>query len=102
MKYCFGIDNVICHTEGTNYADAKPIKKSIEKVNKLFDRGCHIVYLSSRGFDGEKGVINTILTYEQLQAWGCKYTSILLVNPVDGIYTNTNVYTPDAFLKLEI
>jgi len=99
MKYYFGIDYVICDIDGSNYADAQPIMERIKIINKLFDEGHHIVYLSNREFEGEEGVTNTKLIHEQFQAWGCKYTTIILNNPIEGPYINTDVYSVDNFFK---
>ena len=37
--FCFDIDGVICKTKGKNYSNAKPILKSILKINELYDKG---------------------------------------------------------------
>ena len=33
--YCFDIDDTICKTHGTDYANSQPIKERIIKINKL-------------------------------------------------------------------
>ena len=36
---CFDVDNVICHTKGKDYKNAKPNKMGIKKINMLFEKG---------------------------------------------------------------
>ena len=66
------IDETICFYEGErNYPNAIPIKKNIEKINKLYDQGHRIKYWTARGsiikIDWFK------ITEKQLNIWGCKY-----------------------------
>jgi len=48
IAYC-DLDKTLCHGE---YEFAKPIKKNINKLNALYDKGWHIVIWTARG--GEK------------------------------------------------
>ncbi len=43
------IDNTICETEGTNYADATAIPHHIERINNMYRTGHTIVYWTARG-----------------------------------------------------
>ena len=44
------IDETICtKSEDLNYANAKPIRERIERINKLFDQGNTIIYWTARG-----------------------------------------------------
>ena len=47
-KICFDIDGVICTNTFGEYIKAKPIKKSIEKINKLYDNGNYIILFTAR------------------------------------------------------
>ena len=49
MKIYVDIDNTICKTDGTDYKGAAPIKKHIEKINKLYSEGNEIHYWTARG-----------------------------------------------------
>ena len=49
MKIYVDIDNTICKTDGTDYKGATPIKKHIEKINKLYSEGNEIHYWTARG-----------------------------------------------------
>ena len=52
MRYVVDIDGTICDpgdTDATRYTDATPIRSRIDKINKLYDDGHYIVYLTARG-----------------------------------------------------
>ena len=50
MIYYIDIDETICDYEGPRkYPLATPIKKNIEKINKLYDEGHTIIYWTARG-----------------------------------------------------
>lgn len=74
MKIYVDIDNTICSTNGTNYQSATPIKKNIEKINKLFDEGHEIIYWTARG--SVTKINHFALTEKQLKTWNCKYNSL--------------------------
>ena len=63
MKYVIDIDGTICNEV------LKP--DGIEKVNKLYDAGHTIKYMTARGC--VSGVDYEPLTRRQLMAWGAKY-----------------------------
>ena len=45
---CFDIDNTICKTIKSNYKRSIPIKKNIEFINYLYDKGYIIKIFTSR------------------------------------------------------
>ena len=48
--FCFDIDGVIMSiVDNNNYTKALPMKKMIDTVNLLFDRGNHIILYTARG-----------------------------------------------------
>ena len=65
------IDETICHSPAREYDKATPIKRNIDKVNKLYDEGHHIVYWTARGRNS--GIDWHDLTESQLKKWGAKY-----------------------------
>tara|TARA_X000000368_G_scaffold153911_1_gene121263 strand:- start:14987 stop:15277 length:291 start_codon:yes stop_codon:yes gene_type:complete len=71
MKIYVDIDNTICRTEGTDYKSAMPIKRNIEKINKLFDEGHEIIYWTARG--SVTKINYFALTSKQLKTWNCKF-----------------------------
>lgn len=71
------IDETICHYPGQrSYELAEPIPENIEKINKLFDEGWHVIYWTARGGSPEskaKGLCRYNFTWNQLMDWGCKF-----------------------------
>lgn len=80
------IDQTICEYSGkTNiYPEAIPIRKNIDKINKLYDDGNKIIYYTSRG--GTTGLDWTQLTKQQLNKWGCKYHELRLDKPYYDLF----------------
>ena len=84
---CFDIDNVICNTIGKNYKNATPNKKSIKKINELFDRGCMIKLFTGRymGRNNESSLgarkQGYKMTVNQLKRWKIKYHKLLFGKP---------------------
>lgn len=54
MKYCIDIDGTICSDTRGVYEFAQPYIDRIEKINKLYEEGNHIVYFTARG--GSTGI----------------------------------------------
>jgi hypothetical protein len=74
MIYYVDIDNTICETKDGDYANSKPFTDRIEHINGLFDSGHEIHYWTARG--NSSGVEWSDYTKEQLESWGCKFTSV--------------------------
>tara|TARA_R100000234_G_C4940096_1_gene152541 strand:- start:124 stop:435 length:312 start_codon:yes stop_codon:yes gene_type:complete len=73
MKYVIDIDGTICREVG-EVIGREPHKDRIEKINKLYDEGHTIVYLTARGLKSGRGeAYYRPITEEQLKLWGCKY-----------------------------
>lgn len=81
LVYYVDIDETICeYEEGKReYPLATPIKRNIEKINKLYDEGNKIVYWTARG--STTGKDWTDLTLSQLKEWGARYTDAKLGKP---------------------
>ena len=88
MRYVIDIDGTICFPgagEG-RYSNAVPRWDRIQEINKLYDEGNHVVYLTARGmgsFDNsrelaEKEFYN--FTESQLKSWGVSTMNFILVN----------------------
>ena len=72
MKILVDIDETICFYKGDrHYPNAIPIKKNIEKINKLYDEGHYIKYWTARGSVTKIDWFK--ITKKQLNIWGCKY-----------------------------
>ena len=71
------IDETICSFgEKRRYDLAMPIKENIDKINRLYDNGWHIIYWTARGgSDRSKkaGKCYYDFTWRQLESWGCKF-----------------------------
>ena len=92
--YCFDIDGVICKTKGKNYSKAKPILKSIIKINELYDKGHYIKIFTARymGRNNEnvklakkQGYKKTLL---QLKNWKLKFHKLIIGKPSFDIFVD--------------
>ena len=77
MKIFIDIDETICTNPLTrDYSKAKPIKKNISIMNKLYEEGHEITYWSARG------TITKIdwydITRDQFSKWKVKYHHLIL------------------------
>jgi capsule biosynthesis phosphatase len=104
MKYIVDIDGTICNSVSNgNYGEANPIASRIEKINKLYDEGHTIVYLTARGMGryGDNADLAQKMFYEltanQLDEWGCKYHKIMLGKPSGDYYIDDKGINSDDF-----
>ena len=81
--FCIDIDGTIC-TQNCKYEEAKPIFKSVEKINKLHDNGNEIILYTSRGY--YSGIDWVPLLKQQLEGWGVKYHKLLQGKPYADYY----------------
>ena len=73
MKYVIDIDGTICKEVG-KVIGRPPYKDRIKKINKLYDEGNEIVYMTARGLKSGRGELHyRPITEQQLKEWGCKY-----------------------------
>lgn len=80
------IDETICFYEGDRvYEQAIPNFENINKINKLYDEGCEIIYYTSRGSSQLSNEKRTQYFYElttlQLNKWGAKHHFLKLQKP---------------------
>ena len=97
MKYLVDIDNTICITQGSDYENSKPLLDRIQKINTLYDAGHEIHYWTARG--SNSGVDWLQLTLEQLQAWGCKYTTAKTGKPAYDIWIDDKAINAEQYFK---
>jgi histidinol phosphatase-like enzyme len=92
--YCFDLDETLCMTEGQDYANTKPIKKRIKKVNRLYDKGNMIIISTGR---------NSIwkhFTKKQLKKWGLRYHSLHIgLKPIADYYIDDKGISDKDFFK---
>lgn len=84
QKIRVDIDNTICETVGTDYAQAKPNHEHISYINSLYDQGHNIVYWTSRGVGSGQNLYDQ--TKQQLDTWGCKYHELKCDKPVYDLF----------------
>jgi len=103
-------DTAICHCGGKqgthdengvrlDYTTALPFAKRIAQINRLHDEGNEIVYWTSRGTGTDDDWM--VLTYNQLEEWGCKYHQLKSGKPVydlliDDKSLGSDIYFHDA------
>ena len=80
------IDETICEIleEERDYANAKPIIRNIEKLNRYYDDGHTIIYWTARG--ATTGIDWRELTEEQLKKWNVKYHELKLDKPYYDLF----------------
>jgi len=76
MKYVIDIDGTICkevimENGKKDYENHIPFPERIAKVNRLYEAGHTIKYMTARGITS--GVDYEPLTRRQLMTWGAKY-----------------------------
>ncbi len=92
------IDETICETpENRNYAEAKPIKKNIQKINELYDGGNTIVYWTARGSGSGKNWLE--LTKKQLKEWGVKHHDCKVGKPMYDLFICDKAINSISFFK---
>lgn len=106
MRYVVDIDGTICvpgSSEETRYTGATPIQDRIDKINKLYDEGNTVVYLTARGM-GRFGNSRMLshktfynFTYDQLKSWGCKFHELHLGKPAGDYYIDDKGIHSDDF-----
>jgi hypothetical protein len=85
--FCFDLDNVICKTKSNYYLRAKPIRSTINIINKLYEKGCIIKIYTARfmGRSNENHKIATTkgynFTLKQLKTWNVKYHHLIFGKP---------------------
>lgn len=95
---CFDLDNVVCTTKGSNYKYSKPIKKSINLINKLYSQGYQIIIFTARGMGRFNGNYNMAvksyrqLTLNQLKKWKIRYHQLILGKPAYDHFIDDKAY----------
>jgi len=112
-RYCFDIDGTIC-TPGTcntcQYEGATPKKDRIAVVNKLYDEGHYIIYMTARAMGRNKDLphaeaaskaeeVLKPLTKLQLDIWGCKYHELIFGKPHADLFIDDKGINDYDFFK---
>lgn len=78
MKYIIDLDGTLLHTEGGDYASAKPIPGRVEKLRELEKEGHTIVIQTARGRHWED------YTLMQLDVFQIPYHAISVGEKIHG------------------
>lgn len=96
--FCFDLDNTICTTKKKNYFSAKPKRKAIKLINKLYSKG-HIIKIFTSRFMGRNKDSQQKAkkqgfdkTQNQLKKWGLKYNILLMGKPSYDIFVDDKSY----------
>lgn len=104
--YVIDIDGTICENkknESACYSESAPKLDRIKKINKLFEEGNKIIYLTARGMGrfNNNPLFATqelySLTEAQLKTWGCKYHSLFLGKPSGDFYIDDKGINDEDF-----
>ena len=113
-RYCFDIDGTICTPgEGCGtcqYEGATPKIDRIEMVNKLYDEGHYIIYMTARAMGRNKHksheeaskVAHELLfplTKAQLKMWGCKYHELIMGKPHADLFIDDKGISDEDFFR---
>lgn len=85
MVIYIDIDETICNSPNKpDYTNSTPIKKNIEKANKLYEEGHTIIYWTARGT--QTGIDWTKVTKKQFTQWGVKYHDLKFGKPYYDLF----------------
>ena len=105
MTYVFDIDGTICSKTDGDYTQAKPFHDRIKKVNRLYDEGHMIIFLTARGMGRHN---NNFLnaqrdfydfTLAQLKHWGAKHHQLFLGKPAGDYYIDAKGINDEDFFN---
>ena len=106
MKYVIDIDGTICDKlEYQDYESSSPKRDRIALINKLYDEGHYIVYLTARGmgrYSNNQKLADARfrdITELQLKEWGCKYHELFLGKPSGDIYIDDKGINDNDFFN---
>ena len=105
MKYIIDIDGTICkeviipNSGGKkDYANHIPYMDRIARVNRMYDEGHIIKYMTARGVSS--GIDYRPLTEEQLNKWGAKYHELDVCNkPHYDIWIDDKAFWSENFFR---
>ena len=92
-KFCFDLDGVICETHKNNYMSAKPIKKAIKLINRLYQEN-YIIIFTARYMGRNKDDVKKAeqqgysKTYKQLIRWKVKFHELKMGKPSYDIFVD--------------
>jgi hypothetical protein len=103
--YVFDIDGTICTNTDGDYEKALPYLNRINAINRLYDEGNIIIFLTARGMGRYGNAIAKAhtafydLTVRQLKVWGVKHHSLFLGKPSGDIYVDDKGVKDEDFFN---
>lgn len=101
MIYAFDLDGTLCHTDGNDYNNSKPIYNRIKVVNELYDKGEKVIIYTARG--SVSGLTKELmsLTKDSLANWDVKYHELSMGNKIhfDILIDDKAITANDWFSK---
>ena len=92
------IDETICETASDrNYANAKPLKDRIEKINKLYYEGNKIIYWTARGTG--TGINWRDVTEKQFAEWNVKYHELKFEKPIYDLFIDDKNINSEIYFE---
>ena len=96
MMIMVDIDDTIC--EGDTYETMTPIRKNIEKINRLYKEGHEVIYWTARGTLREGNWFH--VTFEQLMDWGCLFHELRMNKPAYDLLIDDKVMNAQHYFDL--
>lgn len=94
LKICCDIDGVIASkTPGNDYSRARPMENNIRILNALYEKGCHIVLFTARGY--KTGLEWQVVTAHQMDEWKVHYHELLFGKPDADVYIDDKLFGID-------
>ena len=100
MRYVVDIDGTICeHFNGPNFGSGQVYYDRIEKINKLYDEGHEIVYMTARGM-GTKNNPEGNFDEESMNRARQKYGRLTETQLEEWIHVNDSEHLYFPFVQL--
>ena len=104
---CVDIDDTISFTLNRDWENAKPNIPLIEKLNKLYDEGWDIWYVTARGNLSCKSRVEAEERYRPgIEKWfkqyNVKYTGLSFQKILASYYIDDKSITPQNFINLDV
>jgi quercetin dioxygenase-like cupin family protein len=97
-RYFFDMDNTLCRTTASDYANSQPIQERINWLHQLKDQGHHITIWTARG--QTSGLDHRALTEQQLATWQIPYDELLMGKPHYDVYYDDKSHNIDTVFPL--
>ena len=99
-RYFIDLDNTLCNTINSDYANSIPIQERIDYVNNLKSAGNHITIWTARG--SKSKIDYKDLTIHQLNEWGVQYDDFLLGKPDYDVYLDDKSLNIDSVFPVPL